>query len=58
LHKNWVENGVAPDNIVASRFAADGTVDRTRPVFPYPMVARYDGTGSTDDAANFIGVIP
>lgn len=56
--ENWVENGVAPDNIVASRFAADGTVDRTRPVFPYPMVARYDGTGSTDDAANFIGVIP
>jgi feruloyl esterase len=56
--ENWVENGVAPDSVVASRLAADGTVDRTRPVFPYPMVARYDGTGSTDDADNFVGVLP
>jgi feruloyl esterase len=24
-----------------------------RPVFPYPLTARYDGTGSIDDAANF-----
>ena len=28
-------------------------VDRTRPLCPYPQVARYTGTGSTDDAANF-----
>ena len=31
----------------------NGTVVRTRPVFPYPQVARYDGQGSTDDAADF-----
>jgi len=30
-----------------------GKVDRTRPLCPYPRVARYKGTGSTDDAANF-----
>ncbi|MCX6630145.1 MAG: tannase/feruloyl esterase family alpha/beta hydrolase, partial [Candidatus Solibacter sp.] len=29
------------------------TVDRTRPVFPYPQVARYRGNGSIDDAGNF-----
>jgi feruloyl esterase len=29
-----------------------------RPVFPYPLVARYDGTGSTDDAANFTAAQP
>lgn len=56
--ENWVEQGVAPDQVVASRFAADGTVDRTRPVFPYPLVARYDGTGNTDDAANFAAATP
>jgi feruloyl esterase len=56
--ENWVENGVAPDDLVASRLAADGTVDRTRPVYPYPLVARYDGSGSIDDDANFSPVTP
>jgi len=28
-------------------------VDRTRPLCPFPQVARYSGTGSSDDAANF-----
>jgi feruloyl esterase len=56
--ENWVENGVAPDELIASRFAADGTVDRTRPVYPFPLVARYHGSGSTDDAANFGPVAP
>ncbi|GAA2651018.1 tannase/feruloyl esterase family alpha/beta hydrolase [Paractinoplanes durhamensis] len=49
---NWVEHGVAPFKIVASKVDA-GVVTRTRPVYPYPVVARYDGSGSTDDAANF-----
>ncbi|WP_407885267.1 tannase/feruloyl esterase family alpha/beta hydrolase [Scytonema sp. NUACC26] len=31
---------------------------RTRPIFPYPMQARYNGKGSIDDAANFVGVMP
>ncbi len=56
--ENWVENGVAPNELIASRFAADGTVDRTRPVYPYPLVARYDGSGSIDDDANFSPVTP
>ena len=48
----WVEHGRAPDRITASH-ATNGVVDRTRPLCPYPQVAVYKGTGSTDDAANF-----
>ena len=29
-------------------------VDRTRPLCPYPQTAQYKGTGSTDEAANFV----
>ena len=31
---------------------------RTRPVYPYPQVARYSGNGSIDDAANFEAGMP
>lgn len=49
----WVENGQAPDRMIASH-AAGGAVDRTRPLCPYPQVASYTGAGSTNDAANFV----
>ena len=49
----WVEKATAPSQIVASHSGADGKVDRTRPLCPYPQVAKYKGTGSIDDAANF-----
>ncbi len=54
---NWVENKAAPTKVVASQ-SNSGTVVRTRPVFPYPLVARYTGSGSTDDAANFTAAKP
>ena len=50
--EQWVEKGTAPDRIVASHVSG-GRVDRTRPLCAYPLVARYKGTGSTDDEANF-----
>jgi feruloyl esterase len=50
--EQWVEHGVAPDRIVASH-ATNGAVDRTRPLCPYPQVAVYSGTGSSDQAENF-----
>jgi feruloyl esterase len=50
--EQWVEQGKAPEQIVASH-SQNGTVDRTRPLCPYPQMARYKGTGSIDDAANF-----
>jgi Tannase and feruloyl esterase len=55
--EQWVEHGKAPDQIVASH-RAEGKIDRTRPLCPYPQVARYKGTGSIDDAASFSCVAP
>jgi hypothetical protein len=54
---DWVEKGKAPDQIVASK-VTNGQVVRTRPLCPYPQVARYTGQGSIDDAANFSCVAP
>ena len=54
---NWVEKGKAPDSMQASR-VVNNQVVRTRPLCPYPQVARYSGKGSIDDAANFRCVAP
>jgi feruloyl esterase len=48
----WVEQGTAPDSIVATRLSGGAPV-RTRPLCPYPKTAVYKGSGSTDDAASF-----
>jgi feruloyl esterase len=55
--QQWVENGKAPDRIEASRIR-NGVTDRTRPLCPYPQIAVYRGTGSTDDAKNFSCKLP
>jgi hypothetical protein len=60
--ERWVEQGSAPDKIIATKFKVDGNpasgVARTRPLCPYPQVARYSGSGNIDDAANFACVVP
>jgi hypothetical protein len=48
----WSEKGEAPNGLIGSRIV-NNTVVRTRPLCPYPQVAKYKGSGSTDDAANF-----
>jgi feruloyl esterase len=48
----WVEKNAAPDLLIAAKMK-DGAVVRTRPLCPYPQLAVYRGTGSTDDAASF-----
>ncbi|HTT63826.1 MAG TPA: tannase/feruloyl esterase family alpha/beta hydrolase [Bryobacteraceae bacterium] len=53
----WVESGSAPEQIAASRIV-DNKVVRTRPLCVYPQVARYKGSGSIDEAANFSCVKP
>jgi feruloyl esterase len=55
--EQWVEKGVAPVTMVATHSTA-GKVDRTRPLCLYPQVARWKGTGSSDEAANFACVAP
>jgi feruloyl esterase len=51
--EQWVEQEKAPEQIIASH-NTNGKVERTRPLCPYPQVAEFKGTGSTDEAANFI----
>jgi feruloyl esterase len=48
----WVEQGTAPDRIIATKRQGDKET-RTRPLCPYPQVAKYDGRGSMDEAASF-----
>ena len=54
---DWVEKGKAPDSIRAARVVNNQEV-RSRPLCPYPQVARYSGQGSIDEAANFRCVNP
>jgi len=49
---DWVELGKAPDRITAARIV-DGKTVRTRPLCPYPQAAKYNGSGSIDEAENF-----
>jgi hypothetical protein len=51
---SWVEEGKAPATLTAARRDQSGAITRSRPLCQYPLVAKYKGTGSTDDAANFV----
>ena len=51
--RRWVERNEAPREIIASR-VEHGKAVRTRPLCPYPQVATYRGSGSTDEARNFV----
>lgn len=53
----WVETGHAPAKIVAAHMTS-GKVTMTRPLCPYPQVARYMGHGGTNDASNFACGLP
>jgi len=55
--EHWVSAGHAPESIVAAHMI-DGKADRTRPLCPYGKVAKWKGTGSTDEAANFMCANP
>jgi feruloyl esterase len=54
----WVERGVAPDTILAAQHDEDGQAIRSRPLCPYPRVARYLGVGSRDAAESFRCIEP
>jgi hypothetical protein len=49
----WVEQGTTPERLIGARIV-NGQTNRTRPLCPYPQVAKYKGTGSIDEAANFV----
>ncbi|MBV9083118.1 MAG: tannase/feruloyl esterase family alpha/beta hydrolase [Acidobacteriaceae bacterium] len=50
--ERWREAKIAPGRIDAAH-ATEHVIDKTRPLCPYPQVAKYNGTGTTNDAANF-----
>lgn len=57
--EQWVERGVAPEKIIGSGTAAgDPAKTLTRPLCPYPQVARYQGSGDSNDASNFACAVP
>ncbi|MBV9785912.1 MAG: tannase/feruloyl esterase family alpha/beta hydrolase [Acidisphaera sp.] len=54
--QRWVEEGVAPTRIIATKYVNDTPsqgVAMTRPLCVFPKVPRYKGSGDTTDAANF-----
>jgi feruloyl esterase len=56
--ERWKESGVSPAQITATRSAGRGGETMSRPLCPHPQVARYTGSGSTNDAKNFACVAP
>jgi hypothetical protein len=57
LLENWVEKGQAPDVLVAGR-KVNGVTERTRPVYPHPILARYSGKGDPKHASSFVPFEP
>ena len=56
--RTWVEEGRAPERLVASKLDANGIATMTRPICPYPQVAVYDGQGDPNTDASFACVNP
>jgi feruloyl esterase len=54
----WVEEGRAPDKLLAEKRDPSGKLIRSRPLFPFPQIAKYSGPGSPDDAVNFMSQTP
>lgn len=50
---DWVEQGSQPRRLTGWRMDQD-VVSRTRPLCPYPEVARYRGTGDPDHHESFV----
>ena len=51
---DWVEKDAPAETVIATKYGPDNKVTMTRPLCPYPAVAKYKGTGDTNDAANFV----
>ena len=55
--EDWLEKGQAPEKLIACR-SANGVVERCRPVFPYPVLARYSGKGNPKQADSLLPFDP
>ena len=59
--EQWVEKGAAPSSVIASKLDGQGPAAKvleTRPLCAYPQIAKYKGSGDTNDAANFACAAP
>ena len=59
--EDWVEKDAPPADVVATKYAQENGARNavvTRPLCPYPQVAKYNGTGDPNDAANFVCTSP
>jgi hypothetical protein len=66
--QSWVEDKAAPAALIGTKYEesegppgppkASAKVVLTRPLCPYPQVAKYRGTGDTRDAASFACALP
>jgi hypothetical protein len=57
--EQWVEKGIAPSAIIATKYESDDAgkgVKMSRPLCAYPQVAKYKGSGDSNDAGNFVCV--
>jgi feruloyl esterase len=54
----WVEQGVAPTAIIATKYNDNGAITRQRPICAYPQVALYRGSGDVNAAGSFSCVTP
>ena len=57
LLENWVEKGQAPDVMIAGR-SVKGVTERTRPIYPYPVRAKYSGQGDPKQASSYVPFDP
>lgn len=48
----WVEQGTAPGQLTIG-YAPTNTTPFTRPVYPYPEIPHYDGSGDPNSASSF-----
>jgi hypothetical protein len=58
--EQWVEKGTAPTTVIATKQSGEGpaAAKMTRPLCAYPQVAKYKGSGDTNDAASFVCAAP
>jgi len=54
----WVEQGTAPSDVMTYQTDATNVVTASRPVYPYPAVAKYKGSGDWHDGANYASAAP
>ena len=55
---DWVEKGRAPEEIVAYQSVQEPDIARSRPVYPYPYIAAYDGRGDPDKETSYFRAAP